>query len=111
MDPLDRLIDGIRQATELPHSKYNHQCPHLDYGKSADKALGAYCTAKKKLVEPEDCEGCADNLKEYFKANIQCPRCKGYNTTRKPLIYDDGEASEDTEECKCNDCGFEYLLV
>jgi hypothetical protein len=34
----------------------NEQCPHLDYGKSADKALGAYCTAKKKLVE--DCEGC-----------------------------------------------------
>jgi hypothetical protein len=30
----------------------SNSCPHYDYGKSADKALGAYCTAKKKLVEP-----------------------------------------------------------
>lgn len=35
---------------------YNYQCPHLDYGKSADKALGAYCLLKKTCVE--DCEGC-----------------------------------------------------
>jgi hypothetical protein len=42
----------------------NEQCPHLDYGKSADKALGAYCTAKKKLVEPEDCVGCKEGEEE-----------------------------------------------
>jgi hypothetical protein len=36
----------------------SNSCPHYDYGKSADKALGAYCTAKKKLVEAEDCEEC-----------------------------------------------------
>jgi hypothetical protein len=52
-----------------------------------------------------------EDLKEYFKRNDQCPKCKGYNTTRKPLTYDDGEVSKDTEECKCNDCGWEYLLV
>jgi hypothetical protein len=43
---------------------YNYQCPHLDYGKSADKALGAYCTKHKKLVEPEDCEGCKEGEEE-----------------------------------------------
>lgn len=37
-----------------------NNCPHYDYGKSADKALGAYCTAKKKLVEPEDCQKCQE---------------------------------------------------
>lgn len=35
-----------------------NNCPHLDYGKSADKALGAYCTLKNACVEPEDCEKC-----------------------------------------------------
>lgn len=36
-------------------------CKYYDYGKSADKALGAYCTKKKKCVEPEDCERCELN--------------------------------------------------
>jgi hypothetical protein len=62
MEPLDRLIEGIRQATELPRSKYNYQCPHLDYGKSADKALGAYCLLKKTCVE--DCVGCKEGEEE-----------------------------------------------
>ena len=43
---------------------YNYQCPHLDYGKSADKCMGAYCLLKKKLVEPEDCEGCEEGEEE-----------------------------------------------
>ena len=58
MEPLDRLIDGIRQLTELPRSKYNDQCPHLDYGKTAPVEYGAYCHSKKQFVEPEDCEAC-----------------------------------------------------
>ena len=59
----------------------------------------------------EDKNAAIDDLREYFKANNQCPKCKGYNTTRKPMAYDDGELSEETEECKCNDCGWEYVLV
>lgn len=46
-----------------------------------------------------------------LKKNNQCPVCKGYNTKRKPLVYEDGEVSKDTEKCKCLDCGWEYLLV
>lgn len=41
---------------------YNYQCPHPDYGKSADKALGAYCLLKKTCVE--DCEGCKERKVE-----------------------------------------------
>jgi hypothetical protein len=41
----------------------NEQCPHLDYGKSADKALGAYCLLKKTCVE--DCEGCEEGEGEW----------------------------------------------
>jgi hypothetical protein len=41
-----------------------NNCPHYDYGKSADKALGAYCTLKKVCVEPEDCEKCEEREKE-----------------------------------------------
>lgn len=39
----------------------NEQCPHLDYGKSTDKCMGAYCLLKKMLVE--DCEACEDSLR------------------------------------------------
>ena len=35
-----------------------NDCPHYDYGKSADTSLGAYCTKKKTCVEAEDCETC-----------------------------------------------------
>jgi hypothetical protein len=41
-----------------------NNCPHYDYGKSADKALGAYCTEKKKCVEPEDCERCEEHKED-----------------------------------------------
>jgi hypothetical protein len=61
MNPLDRLIDGIRKETE---------CKHYDYGKSADKALGAYCTEKKKCVEPEDCERCEEGEEEMYQEYI-----------------------------------------
>jgi hypothetical protein len=42
----------------------NEQCPHLDYGKSADKALGAYCLLKKTCVE--DCEGCEEQWNKWM---------------------------------------------
>jgi hypothetical protein len=45
-----------------------NNCPHYDYGKSADKALGAYCTLKKICVEPEDCEKCENKAKEYAES-------------------------------------------
>jgi hypothetical protein len=53
----------------------SNSCPHYDYGKSADKALGAYCTAKKKLVEPaqnniERGKGCLNVNTVQREANI-----------------------------------------
>jgi hypothetical protein len=51
---LDKLIDDIKELTKTP----KETCPHYDYGKSADKSLGAYCTLKKVCVEPEDCARC-----------------------------------------------------
>lgn len=50
----------------------NEQCPHLDYGKSADKALGAYCLLKKTCVE--DCEGC---LPTYTSGYVQVTPIEG----------------------------------
>lgn len=35
-----------------------NDCPHYDYGKSADTALGAYCTLRKTCVEPDECSRC-----------------------------------------------------
>ena len=49
------MVDGKRDGMN---------CPHLDYGKSADTALGAYCTLKKMCVEPEDCEACEEGEEE-----------------------------------------------
>ena len=40
-----------------------NNCPHYDYGKSADTSLGAYCARHKKLVDEDGCEGCV-NKKE-----------------------------------------------
>lgn len=52
-----------------------------------------------------------DELNEYLKENDRCPKCKGFNTERHPVVYDDGEVSEDTDECQCFDCGWKWLLV
>jgi len=57
MEPLDRLIQGIKKETE---------CSHYDYGKSADKALGAYCTKFKKMVKEDGCDECLKPLEDTF---------------------------------------------
>lgn len=41
----------------------------------------------------------------------QCPKCKSENIEKEPLVYDDGDISLDTEEAKCLDCGWEFLIV
>lgn len=55
MNPLDKLIDGIRKEIE---------CSHYDYGKTAPVEYGSYCWSKRKFVEPEDCEGCEEGEEE-----------------------------------------------
>lgn len=69
-----------------------------------DKCTGYNCCLHR------DCPH-AKQYQPWLFEDDQCPKCKGYNTTRKPAEYGAGTTSEDTEDCKCLDCGWEWLLV
>jgi Zn finger protein HypA/HybF involved in hydrogenase expression len=47
----------------------------------------------------------------FEELKMKCPKCKSINLDIKPCVYDDGEISEDTDEAKCKDCGWEFLIV
>ena len=41
----------------------------MNDGKSADKAMGAYCTKHKKLAKEDGCEGCKVTVIEEYRKN------------------------------------------
>lgn len=40
----------------------------------------------------------------------KCPKCGSENLIGEPLKYDD-TVSDDSEEVKCLDCGFEFAIA
>lgn len=88
----------------------NEQCPHLDYGKSADKALGAYCTKHKMLAEYRNC-GEHGVTEENCKAKpISLYRLMADVMGEDNLVKLLEEVAEGCEWClprKVCDCGYE----